>query len=98
MTPAVSTESKYGKLKNYINGGFVTSSSGRSLAVNSPLDGSPLAEMPCATTAELDAAVKAAKEAFPRWSKTPIKERVQVFFRYKYLLEQHLEELAALVS
>jgi malonate-semialdehyde dehydrogenase (acetylating)/methylmalonate-semialdehyde dehydrogenase len=54
--------------------------------------------MPCATAAELDAAVAAAKAAFPRWSRTPIKERVQIFFRYKYLLEQHLDELAALVS
>jgi malonate-semialdehyde dehydrogenase (acetylating)/methylmalonate-semialdehyde dehydrogenase len=54
--------------------------------------------MPCAGAAELDAAVTAARNAFPRWSRTPIKERVQVFFRYKYLLEQHLGELAALVS
>ena len=98
MGSAITTESKYGRLKNYINGGFVTSTAGRSLLVASPLDGSPLAEMPCATAAELDAAVAAAKNAFPRWSKTPIKERVQVFFRYKYLLEQHLDELAALVS
>src|SRR5882757_9742503 len=98
MGSAITTESKYGRLKNYINGGFVTSTAGRSLLVASPLDGSPLAEMPCATTAELDAAVTAAKNAFPRWSKTPVKERVQVFFRYKYLLEQHLNELAVLVS
>ena len=98
MPTAVTTESKYGRLKNYINGGFVPGTSGRSLPVHSPLDGSLLAEMPCATAAELDAAVAAAKSAFPRWSRTPIKERVQVFFRYKYLLEQHLDELAALVS
>ena len=98
MSSAVTTESKYGRLKNYINGGFVTSSSGRSLFVHSPLDGSLLAEMPCATVAELDAAVAAAKNAFPRWSRTPVKERVQVFFRYKSLLEQHLDELAGLVS
>jgi malonate-semialdehyde dehydrogenase (acetylating)/methylmalonate-semialdehyde dehydrogenase len=98
MSTATTIESKYGRLRNYINGGFVTSSGGRSLLVHSPLDGSLLAEMPCATTAELDAAVTAAKNAFPRWSRMPIKERVQVFFRYKYLLEQHLDELAALVS
>jgi len=98
METAVTTESKYGRIKNYINGGFVSSSSGRSLSVHSPLDGNPLAEMPCATIAELDAAVAAARNAFYRWSRTPIKERVQVFFRYKYLLEQHLDELAALVS
>jgi malonate-semialdehyde dehydrogenase (acetylating)/methylmalonate-semialdehyde dehydrogenase len=98
MSTAVTTESKYGRLKNYINGGFVSSSSGRSLTVHSPLDGNLLAEMPCATAAELDAAVAAARHAFHRWSRTPIKERVQVFFRYKYLLERHLDELSALVS
>lgn len=98
MSATVTIESKYGRLNNYINGGFVPSNAGRSLLVHSPLDGSLLAEMPCATAAELDAAVVAAKNAFPRWSRTPVKERVQVFFRYKYLLEQHLEELAALVS
>src|SRR3984957_8854553 len=91
-------DAKYGRLKNYINGGFVASDSSRSLAVHSPLDGSLLAEMPCSGSADLDAAVAAAQKAFPGWSRTPIKERVQVFFRYKYLLEQHLEELAALVS
>ena len=102
MNPSASAtlpiESKYGRLKNYINGGFIASDSGRSLAVRSPLDGRLLAEMPCSTPADLDTAVDAAQAAFPRWSRTPIKERVQVFFRYKYLLEQHLEELAALVS
>ncbi len=40
----------------------------------------------------------AARQAFPGWSATPIKERVQVFYRYKALLERHLPELGALVS
>jgi malonate-semialdehyde dehydrogenase (acetylating)/methylmalonate-semialdehyde dehydrogenase len=94
----LNTDAKYGRLKNYLNGGFIASGSDRSLAVRSPLDGSLLAEMPCSIPADLDTAVNAARAAFPRWSRTPIKERVQVFFRYKYLLEQQLEELAALVS
>ena len=46
----------------------------------------------------MDKAVKAAKTAFHAWSKTPIKERVQVFFRYKYLLEKNMKELAELVQ
>ena len=50
------------------------------------------------TATGLDSAVKAAKAAFPAWSKTPIKERVQVFFRYKLLLEKHSRELAELVQ
>jgi malonate-semialdehyde dehydrogenase (acetylating)/methylmalonate-semialdehyde dehydrogenase len=68
------------------------------LTIISPTDGTPLAVMPCSSAADLDAAVKAAQVVFPAWSNTPIKERVQVFFRYKYLLEKNLEELSALVS
>jgi malonate-semialdehyde dehydrogenase (acetylating)/methylmalonate-semialdehyde dehydrogenase len=90
--------SKYGRLKNFINGNFVDAAPGRNLPVISPLDGALLAEMPCSAASELDAAVIAAQKAFPKWSKTPIKERVQVFFRYKYLLEKNLDELADLVS
>src|SRR5947208_2484441 len=33
-----------------------------------------------------------------RWSGTPIKDRVQVFYRYKTLLERHLPELASLIT
>jgi malonate-semialdehyde dehydrogenase (acetylating)/methylmalonate-semialdehyde dehydrogenase len=54
--------------------------------------------MPCSGAADLDIAVTAARRAFAGWSRTPIKERVQVFFRYKTLLERDLDELAALVS
>jgi malonate-semialdehyde dehydrogenase (acetylating)/methylmalonate-semialdehyde dehydrogenase len=50
------------------------------------------------SASSLNEAVAAAKKAFPAWSRTPIKERVQVFFRYKYLLEKHLEEIAQLCS
>jgi malonate-semialdehyde dehydrogenase (acetylating)/methylmalonate-semialdehyde dehydrogenase len=85
-------------IDNYINGAFVASTSTRSLPVISPLDGSLLAELPCSTAADLDSAVQAAAAAFPRWSRTTIKDRVQVFFRYKTLLERDLKELAGLVS
>lgn len=90
--------SKYGRLKNYVNGSFLPVSTERVLPVISPIDGSLLAEMPCSSYADLDEAVKAAASAFARWSKTPIKERVQVFFRYKYLLEKNLQELARSIS
>jgi len=89
---------KYERIKNFINGSFTTIKSERTLTINSPIDGTFLTELPCSTVADLGDAVKAAKIAFPLWSKTPIKERVQVFFRYKFLLEKHLQELAALGS
>lgn len=90
---------KYPPVQNYINGKFVASSPDpRSLDVISPIDGTLLSKVPMSTASDLDTAVKAAKAAFPGWSKTPIKERVQVFFRYKYLLEKHSRELAELVQ
>ncbi len=89
---------KYTPIQNFINGQFVNSTGTRSLEVISPLNGELLSTVPMSTPSDLDQAVKAAKAAFPVWSKTPIKERVQVFFRYKYLLEKHLKELAELCS
>ena len=89
---------KYGRIKNYINGEFVPVRSERTITISSPVNGALLAELPCSTKADLDSAVAAAKTAFISWSKTPIKERVQVFYRYKSLLEKHIQELAGLGS
>ncbi|HEY4151473.1 MAG TPA: CoA-acylating methylmalonate-semialdehyde dehydrogenase [Chitinophagaceae bacterium] len=89
---------KYPRLRNFINGSFTDIASGKTIPVISPLDGTLLSEMPCSSAADLDRAVKAAKAAFPGWSRTPIKERVQVFFRFRHLLEKNLQELSAVVS
>ncbi len=86
----------YPEVRNYIGGRFVPSE-GRVLDVFSPLDGRVLSTVPLSTPADLEEAVKTAREALQAWSATPIKERVQVFFRYKRLLEAHLTELATLV-
>ena len=72
---------KYTPLKNFINGKFVDSSSSRTMEVISPIDGNLLSTVPMSAAKDLDDAVKAAKAAFPSWSKTPIKERVQIFFQ-----------------
>ncbi len=89
---------KYEVVKNYYDGKFVESSSTESLEVTSPIDGNLLSKVPMSTLDELNEAVESAKNAFPKWSQTPIKERVQVFFRYRQLLEKNFDELTALVS
>ena len=89
---------KYPEVQNYIAGNFTKTNSGRSLDVISPIDGNLLSKVPMSSATDLENAVKAAKKAFPAWSKLPIKERVQVFFRYKYLLEKNSKELAELVQ
>lgn len=89
---------KYSPIQNFIGGKFVNPTTDRKLDVVSPIDGTLLSTVPMSSSKDLDDAVKAAKAAFAGWSKTPIKERVQVFFRYKTLLEKHLKELAELCS
>ena len=89
---------KYAPVKNYINGQFVAATTTRTLPVISPLDGNLLSEVPMSSKEDLNKAVETAKIAFAKWSKTPIKERVQVFFRYKTLLEKNMKELAELVK
>ena len=89
---------KYPDVSNFINGQFVGEASKRKMTVTSPIDGNLLSRVPMSSSSDLNAAVNAAKKAFPGWSKTPIKERVQVFFRYKTLLERDLLELATLCS
>jgi malonate-semialdehyde dehydrogenase (acetylating)/methylmalonate-semialdehyde dehydrogenase len=89
---------KYPAVRHFIQGVFVVNPAEKTLPVISPLDGALLSTTPLGTVQVLDEAVAAARAAFVPWSKTPVKERVQVFFRYKYLLEKNLNELAALIS
>ena len=86
----------YPQVQNFIGGAFVSDSLKR-LDVENPRYGKVISSMPLSGKSELEAAVLAAKAAFPAWSSMPVKERVQVFFRYKTLLEKHLNELSQLV-
>ena len=68
------------------------------IEVHSPLDGTLLGAVPIATASTIDQVVENASEAFKSWSKTPLKERVQVLFRFRNLLEKHLAELTDLIQ
>ena len=83
-------------VKNYIAGAF-TDDQVSSLEVISPINGSKISTVPLSNTAILNKAVEAAKKAFPIWSSKTIKERVQIFFKFRNLLEKNIDELANLV-
>ena len=89
---------KYPIVKNFINGQFTDEPATAVMDVVSPVDGSLLSKVPLSSASDLNRAVISAKAAFKKWSETPIKERVQVFFRYKTLLHEHIEELSKLIS
>ncbi|HYC87075.1 MAG TPA: CoA-acylating methylmalonate-semialdehyde dehydrogenase [Chryseosolibacter sp.] len=91
-------KTKYPAIQNYIGGAFVAASSEITLPVCSPLDGTVLSTVPISTARDLQHAVDAARKAFGAWARKPIKERAQVFYRYKRMLEDNLQELASLIS
>jgi malonate-semialdehyde dehydrogenase (acetylating)/methylmalonate-semialdehyde dehydrogenase len=63
-----------------------------------PATGQTIAELPYSTTGEIDEAVAAARAAFPAWAEEPVPDRAQVLFRFKALLEEQFDEVAALVT
>ncbi|MBO6523785.1 MAG: CoA-acylating methylmalonate-semialdehyde dehydrogenase [Balneolaceae bacterium] len=84
-------------IKNFINGSFEQSHNETSNVI-SPLDGSVISSVPMSGYSDLDLAVNAAQKAYPAWSSKTLKERVQIFFRYRQLLEANIEELTKLVT
>ena len=94
--PMATTTLKFNETKNFIAGKLDANGQQR-MDVHSPLDGSVISTVLLSTASDLDKAVQAAQAAFPGWSGTPIKERSQIFFRYRELLFKNREELATLV-
>ncbi|HUL45127.1 MAG TPA: CoA-acylating methylmalonate-semialdehyde dehydrogenase [Bacteroidota bacterium] len=84
-------------LNNYVNGTTVQPHGHSTLPVLNPSTGEEIATVPLSEASDVKTAVAAARAAYPKWSAMPVKERAQVFYRYKRLLEDHANELAALV-
>jgi aminomuconate-semialdehyde/2-hydroxymuconate-6-semialdehyde dehydrogenase len=60
----------------------------------SPVDESPIAGIARGTTAEVDAAVNAARDAFPKWAATPPDQRARVLHAIADGIERRVEDLA----
>lgn len=80
-------------LKNYIDGEWVESK-GEIVDVVNPANCETIAKVPISTKEEIDAAVEAAKEAFPDWRRTTPLARSRILFRLKELLEENFEEVS----
>mgnify|MGYP002623638954 CR=1 FL=1 len=87
---------KYPLLHHHI-GGKPVSGNGQRLPVISPLDGTLLSEIPLGTDAEISAAVEVATAAQRDWAERTMRQRSQVFYRYRQLLADHQDELAQLI-
>ena len=70
----------------------------RSSPVFNPATGATTGQVLLADAATVERAVAAASSALPAWADTPPPKRARVLFRFKELLEAHLDELAALIT
>ncbi len=95
MTPAATL--KYAPVQNLI-GGRPAASDAALLDVHDPGCGEVISQVPLSSAGDVDAAVRAAQRALPDWAALPLKERVQVFYRYRTLLEREIDALSALVT
>jgi len=86
------------RLKFCVGGKWSETTSGNYMPVYDPSTGRQIAEAPCCTADEVHDAVTAAHQAFRPWADRPIPERIQVMFRFKQLLDQHLDELTRIVA
>jgi malonate-semialdehyde dehydrogenase (acetylating) / methylmalonate-semialdehyde dehydrogenase len=88
----------YTNADNWIGGALRPAVSGESLEVQNPRHGKAMGRVAMSDRRDVDLAVAAAKPAQKAWAAVPLKERAQVMFRFKELLEKNLDELAWLVS
>src|ERR1700684_2154205 len=96
MTPVAAPPTL--RLTNYINGQWTDSHASEWRDVVNPATGEVLASVPLADAAEVNIAVEAAAAAFPEWRRTPPEDRIQPLFKLKMLLEEHIEDIARIIT
>jgi malonate-semialdehyde dehydrogenase (acetylating)/methylmalonate-semialdehyde dehydrogenase len=86
------------KKLRYYAGGWKESKTSKWMDCYDPSTGEVIAHAPQCTPAEVEEAVQAAAAAYPDWSNTPASRRVQVLYRMKALMDQHVDELTHLCA
>ncbi|MCX6984294.1 MAG: CoA-acylating methylmalonate-semialdehyde dehydrogenase [Lentisphaerae bacterium] len=84
-------------LKYFSGGKWHDSKTAKYMDIYDPSTGDIIARTPCCTEDEVNSAIKSAAAAFPAWADTPAIKRVQVLFRFRELLEKHLDELTGIL-
>ena len=82
----------------YVDGHWLHSESGASIAVHNPADQSLIGHVPLLDPAQISAAVDAAEKAFPAWRRASLDQRAQHLRRWAELILEHKEDLAQILS
>ena len=85
-------------MKPYINGEYIDSKSEKFNTIYDPSTGKAIAQVPCCTKEEVEAAIAAAKAAYPAWKNTPVRKRAAIMMKLHSLIERDMDELTRLVA
>ena len=86
------------KLRYFVGGEPRHSESSEYFDIWDPSTGEVIAQAPDCTEKEVDAAVQSAKEAFPAWAEMSPLKRVQFLYKFRELLDRHLNDLTRMVA
>lgn len=86
------------KLRMSIAGKQVETTSGNYFEIVNPSTGEVQAYSPKCTKGEVVSAIEAAQNAYASWSSIPVLKRVQVLYRFRELIDQHMDELVETLS
>ncbi|MBS64772.1 MAG: aldehyde dehydrogenase family protein [Euryarchaeota archaeon] len=82
----------------YINGSWVESTGEGSIEVINPANEETIGSVPVGSAADVEAAVAAAKAAFPDWSKTSVEDRIGYLNMLSQAIKGRTEELTELIT
>lgn len=82
----------------YIDGHWVHSNSGDSIAVHNPADQSLLGYMPMLDKAQIEQSVQSAQAAFLKWRNTPVNIRADILHKWSDLILAHRNDLAKIIT
>jgi succinate-semialdehyde dehydrogenase/glutarate-semialdehyde dehydrogenase len=88
----------YTALELFIDGRFLSGEGRVTEPVFNPATALPIADLPHASTADLDAALDAATRAFPAWSATTASERAKVLRKAADLIRARIEAIATVMT
>ncbi|MFV2062324.1 MAG: CoA-acylating methylmalonate-semialdehyde dehydrogenase [Chloroflexota bacterium] len=92
------TGAELGRVSHWINGQIVPGTSGQSTPVFNPATGRQTKAVDVATPEEVDAAVAAAKGAFPAWRATSLSKRSDLMFRIRNAFHDNRDAIAAILT
>ncbi|RHW28364.1 methylmalonate-semialdehyde dehydrogenase (CoA acylating) [Nocardioides immobilis] len=85
-------------IQHWIAGRATAGTADRTAPVFNPATGQQQAEVVLGSVKDVEAAIAAARDAFPAWAETSISRRTKVLFEFRELLNRHAREIAELIT